>query len=58
MAARRRSKHFKPLVPGFWPMVATLLLVASIFAFYAALGHLTTFERLEPAQDPPSAKAK
>lgn len=39
-------------------MVATLLLAASIFAFYAALGHLTTFERLESIKEPPPAKAK
>lgn len=57
MAARRRSKHHKPLIPGFWLMVAVFLLVASIFGFYAGLGHFTTFQRLDPAPESPPAKA-
>tara|TARA_R110002049_G_scaffold283117_1_gene463115 strand:- start:164 stop:340 length:177 start_codon:yes stop_codon:yes gene_type:complete len=57
MSVRRRPKNWKPLIPGFWPLVATLLLAASIFGFYAALGHFTTFKSNEPPVENQPLKA-
>lgn len=49
MAARRLSKHHKPLLPGLWSLLFALALAAGIIGFYAALGHFTAFERLDPS---------
>ena len=42
----RRRRLNPPWLPGLWPLLAFLLLLASIFGFYYALAQGTRFERL------------
>lgn len=42
----RRRLH-PPWIPGFRALVAFLLLLASVFGFYYALGAATEFRRVE-----------
>lgn len=41
----RRRRLSPPWLPGFWPMVAVLVLLAGSVGFFYALGKLTSFER-------------
>lgn len=34
MARRRSRRHNKPLLPGFWTLLAALLLLGSVFGFF------------------------
>ncbi|GAA5149060.1 MAG: hypothetical protein V4599_03010 [Verrucomicrobiota bacterium] len=49
----RRRRLSPPWLPGFWPMVAFLLLLGSVFGYYYGLAKLTVFEKLPPE---PAAK--
>lgn len=49
--ARRRLTP--PWIPGFWPMLAFLILLGSVAGYYYGLAKLTTFEKLPPE---PAAK--
>jgi hypothetical protein len=53
--ARRRINP--PWIPGFWPLIAFLLLVFSIFGYFYLLGRATLFER-RPDKTEPAAVAK
>jgi hypothetical protein len=55
MMARRRINP--PWIPGFWPLLAFLLLAFAIFGYYYLLGHATAFER-RPDRPEPAAAAK
>ncbi|MEN3941966.1 hypothetical protein WJU23_11775 [Prosthecobacter sp. SYSU 5D2] len=47
----RRRRLSPPWLPGFWPMVAFLLLLGSVAGYFYGLARFTTFEKrpLEPA---------
>ena len=40
-----RRRLGPPLIPGFWIIVAFLLLLASVAGYYYLLARATTFER-------------
>jgi len=50
--ARRRMNP--PWIPGFWPLVAFLLLAFALIGYFYVLGHATAFER---RSDKPEAGA-
>lgn len=45
----RRRRLSPPWLPGFWPMVAILLLLGSVVGYFYGLAKLTVFEKL-PAE--------
>jgi hypothetical protein len=47
----RRRRLSPPWLPGFWPMVAFLLLIGSVAGYFYCLAKLTTFEKAPP--EPP-----
>lgn len=42
-----RRRLGPPLIPGFWTLVAVLLLLAATAGYYHALARLTVFARVE-----------
>ena len=49
----RRRRLSPPWLPGFWPMVAFLLLIGSVAGYFYGLARLTAFEKSPPE---PAAK--
>ncbi|TDU63194.1 hypothetical protein EI77_04402 [Prosthecobacter fusiformis] len=49
----RRRRLSPPWLPGFWPMVAFLLLLGSVAGYYYGLAKLTDFKKVPPE---PAAK--
>lgn len=45
--SRRRRRLSPPWLPGFWPMVAFLVLLGGSVGFFYTLGRLTIFERAD-----------
>ncbi|MBE7498497.1 MAG: hypothetical protein HS117_26460 [Verrucomicrobiaceae bacterium] len=49
--ARRRSRRLtKPLLPGFWTLLAVLLLLGSVFGFFWLGGAMLTARPPTPAK--------
>jgi hypothetical protein len=53
--SRRRLNP--PWLPGFWPMLAILLLLGSVFGYFYGLAKMTIFEKV-PSEAAPKAVKK
>lgn len=53
----RRRRLTPPWLPGFWALVAFLLLLGSVFGYFYGLAKLTRFEKV-PGDAPAKTNAK
>jgi hypothetical protein len=56
--SRRSRRLRKPWIPGFWTMMAALILGGSLFGCYWLLARSTQFQHAAPAEAQPVKSAK